>query len=687
MARPYYPAVAAAKARKRSKAAAREPASPPFISRRVYAAHLVAACAAVILFASHRYATVMLEKGGRFEDPDAMFHAHRVVRTIQEGRFLPPVFDPFENFPDGGRAVWPPLHDATLALLARLGGSTPADPRHGLPLAAALPVLELALALLVAATLAKRTGGPRGGVAAAWLFALTPCLPRQGAFGEIDHNLTEVLGALLLLLLADSIARREEERPSGLRDPRLSPLLWAAAVLLALGFYTGLVLSAGVVAAALAARDLASPKARALPRISLGFGLAALLLPFFASLRVTPDPADPWRLGPPYVLLLAIATAGTGLFSLTQTFAARHRLSRDPDLFAAAGVAAGLSAIFATSSRAWSALVRGFGFLGSRDPWLATIDEFRPLFTNAAWAGLGLPALPVAIVALVLTVAFRKKDRLAATPDLLLLAVPFLVFTPLTLAQSRFLPVAAAFGAAAGGAAWSFLEARRAARRVIWGVALLAFVPTAVLYLVPFLSGTFRGTPPSVVVWERAAEAIRERTPDPGSPPEWGILAQWDFGHAIVFRASRAVALNNFGNMQPGFEAAQRLWLEPSPARAVRELDRLRIRYVLVTWPPYFVPSAAASLGLNPNGYFEGGWTPETKPPYQPTPAGERVLSTRLHLRDAAPLPDDGPEDRAALARFRLVWSSDEADLGPRGPLPEQKLFELLPVRTGSPRP
>jgi hypothetical protein len=239
--------------------------------------------------------------------------------------------------------------------------------------------------------------------------------------------------------------------------------------------------------------------------------------------------------------------------------------------------------------------------------------------------------------------------------------------------------MAAAFGAAAGGAAWGLLETRVTARRVLWGVALLMGAPTAVRHLAPLVSETFRGSPPTVNASERAAAAIRETTPDPGDPPKWGILAQWDFGHAIVFRASRAVALDNFGNMQPGFDAGQRIWLEASPARAVRELDRMRLRYVLVIWPPYFVPSAAASLGLDPNGYFEGRWTPETKLPYRPTRAGERVFATRLHLRDAASFSDDTAEDRAALARFRLVWSSNEGDDGPEGPLAEQKLFELLP--------
>ena len=656
------------------------------MGRQTYKLRLAGASLFAVLVAWHRFATVMPQPGGPFDDPDAMFHAHRVVRAIEESRWLPAVFDPYENFPAGGRALWPPLHDATLALIARIGGSTAAHPRRGLPLAAGLPVVELVLALLATAALGKRAGGPRGGAAAAWLFALTPCLGRRGAFGEIDHNMTEVLGALLLLLLADTIARRENAGGHGLRDPRLSPLLWAAAVLIALGFYTGLVFSAGLVAAAVAARHLATRGGRALARISLGFGLAALVLPFFASLRVSPDPSDPWRLGPPYVLVLAIGAAGTGLFALA--VAARRGFSKDPELYAAAGIAAGAFAMLVTSSRAWPALAQGFGFLGSRDPWLATISEFQPLFQNVTWAGMGLPAVAAAIAALALLLSFRGSRPLAATPEFLVLAVPFVILIPVTLFQSRFLPMTAAFGAAAGGAAWSLLRPLPAARRAMWGITAASLVPAAVLYLIPFLGATIRGSPiPEILVWDSAAEAIRIGTPDPGSPPAWGVLAPWDFGHGIVFRASRAVALDNFGSMQPGFAAAQEIWFEPSPARAVRELDRMRIRYVVVVWPPYFLPSVAASLGLNPNGYFEGEWSPRRKPAYRPTPAGERALATRLHLRDAAPLPTDGPEDRAALARFGLVWSSELADVGPEGPFPIQKLFELLPETAATATP
>jgi asparagine N-glycosylation enzyme membrane subunit Stt3 len=628
----------------------------------------------------------MLEADGRFEDPDAMFHAHRVERTIAEGKLLPPVFDPYENFPDGGRAVWPPLHDATLSLLARLGGSTAAEPRRGLPLAAALPPAEVALAVLAAAALARRAGGPKGGVAAAWLLALTPCVAWRGAFGEIDHNLTEVLGALLLVLLAGAIVRREESAGTGLSDPRLSPLLWASGVLLALGFYTGLVLSAGIAAAAVAAHDLVAPARRALPRLSLGFGLAALALPLFASLRVTPDPGDPWRLGPTYVLVLAIGAVGSGLFALA--LSARRGFSKDPDLSSAAGVVAGAAAMLTTSSRAWPALATAFGFLGSRDPWLATINEFRPLYRMPSVAETALPAGVVAVVAVVLLLAYGGKRQLETAPAFVVAGVPFALFALITLAESRFLSLAVAFGAAAGGAAWSLLSARRGIRAALWSVAVLGFLPVSTGNLIPSVATTLlRNAYPNVMPSEIAAAAIAATTPDPGNPPAWGVLAWWDYGHPIVYRGRRAVALNNFGSGHPGFRRATRLLLETSPSAAVAALSDLRLRYVVAAWPPDVLPSAATALGEDPAAYLAEGRRSDGPPAYGLTPKGERTLAARLHLRDGRPFDEDSAADREALGRFRLVTATEETVPGTAGPIPRLKIFELLPAATPSEAP
>jgi len=648
--------------RKKAREAALPAAAVAPLSRRAGMVHVAAAALALALLASHRCATVTSEPGGRIEDHDGAFHARRAERAVAERTVLPPVFDAFENFPDGGRAVWPPLHDAALALLLRLGGSTPAEPARGMPLAAAMPVLELLGALAAAALLAWRSGGARGAALAAWLAALTPALARRGAYGELDHNATELLGALLLALLATSPVRETTASRLALAAA------WGGAVLLAMGFQAGLSLSALVVAAAVTVSEWGETEVARAPALAAGFALAALALPFFASLRVTPDPADPWRLGPPYVLVLAGAAllVGAAAFLL----ALRRGAARSGSgLLALISAATGLLLWLVSSPAARSGFAKGLGFVGSRDPWLGTIDEFQPLWTASASAlGAFLPALLVALVALGARV--HAERRLPLTPA----AVAFLAFLALGLLQKRFLPVAVVFAAAGAGA---LLPAGRTplAVKAAFAGGLLAASPTLLVYVRQALRGE---AAPFVSAAEMSGAVMRELTPEPGNPPAWGVLAPWDYGHQILRVSGRAVALDNFGSFHPGFAKKLGLFLETSPAAAVAELSRLRLRYVVAVYPPNVVPGAASSLGQDPARYFAGRLTAGGYPPYEPTELGARTLLVRLHLRDAAPLPDDGESDRAALARFRLIYTSEELAPGPGGRgVAFLKVFEL----------
>lgn len=656
-------------------------------SARFWAAAALAALAAVF-FASHRVPTVLSEPSGRFEDPDAMFHARRASRTVAEDTLLPPVLDRFENFPNGGRALWPPLHDATLALLARLGGSTRQSPARGLPLAAALPVVELALAILVAAALARKAGGNAGGIVAAWLLALTPAIVRRGSFGEIDHNLTEVLFGLLLVYFVSQLFSKVKERPTGLGSISWAAG-WALVVLVALGFYAGLVLSAGIAAAAACATAIflegEEEKAAGLAALAAGFAIAAVVLPFFAGLRVHPDPADPWRLGPTFVLLLCAGAAGTALVSLSLFLIRRKTASPSPrpdSIERVLASAALLTAVLVAALQprpAWGALARGFGFIGARDPWLSTIDEFRPLVTSPISLLAALPSVPVFLVALAF--AFRKPWKLPAErrAEVARLAVTALFFLALALSQKRLLPPAAALSAAAAGAAW--LPLAPVALWVRRGVLAAGIVGAARAFLVSYLSIAFAGTAaPVISPGEEAAAALVALTPAPASPPEWGVLAPWDYGHDLLTRSSRAVALDNFGSMHAGFARATRIFLESDPEKAVAELDALHLRYVLAVYPPNVLPHAAHSLGEEPREIFPGGYDPDRMTPYRPTGAGMRTFLVRLHLFDAAPLADDSPAARAALARLRKIWESPETGPDPDGiEVPFMKLFELHP--------
>ena len=597
----------------------------------------------------------------RFQDPDAAFHARRAERAIRAGALLPPTFDRFENFPEGGRAVWPPLHDATLALAARLAGSTPAEPRRGMSAAAALPVLQLVLAVGAASALAAHAGGPAGAGAAALLFAATPTTLVRGGFGEIDHNMTEVLGALALLLIASRAARAEGSRAW------IGAGAWAVALLLALGFHTGLLLSAAVAGAAALAAAFVERRSGA--AIAGGFALAAGALPFFAGLRVAPDPGDPWRLGPVYALALAIGAIGCA--GVTLPLNALRSLGGDFGLSTCA-LAAALVVLLSLPRAAWGGLLRGLGFLGARDPWLASIQEFQPAWRNpAALEGL-LPVLFGAAAALVL--AARARPARPHTAGLLLVGAPLAVFLVLGVLQQRFLALAGAFGATAFGAAFGLLASRRA--RLAAGIAAAAGLIWAGPMVARSLRSAWRAEADrSLTAPEVVALVLREKTADPGDPPAWGVLAPWDFGHAILRDSGRAVALDNFGSWHPGFEEKMRLYVETSPHAAADALTRLRLRYVVAPFPPPVLHGVANALGKSPSSWiFDAA---DQRPGlYRGTPEGERTLLFRLHKGEAAPDPGDGPADAAALRRFRKVWESPERT-PESGPL--LKLFELLP--------
>jgi hypothetical protein len=198
-----------------------------------------------------------------------------------------------------------------------------------------------------------------------------------------------------------------------------------------------------------------------------------------------------------------------------------------------------------------------------------------------------------------------------------------------------------------------------------------------------YLGLTFRGEPaPLVSAGEAAAGVVRDATPPPGNnPPAWGVLAPWDYGHEIVRISGRAVALNNFGTMQPGFARAMGVFLETDPARAVAELDALRLRYVFAVYPPNVIPGGAQAMRRDPARYFPGGYDADRLTPYAPTEEGARTFLVRLHLEDGAPKPADSPAARAALGRLALLWFSPQTGPDRSGrPVPFMKLFEVRPA-------
>ncbi|MEO7918138.1 MAG: hypothetical protein ABIT01_01625, partial [Thermoanaerobaculia bacterium] len=459
-------------------------------------------------------------------------------------------------------------------------------------------------------------------------------------------------------------------------------LLWAGVVLVALGFYAGSVLSASIIACGLVALDFLDSRARGVhaATLSLGFGVAALVLPLFAGLRLKPEAADPWRLGPVYVLVLSVAALGLCASAVVCALLFK-RFDRRVHGLALAGGGLGALAALLQPAIAWSGFAKGLGFIGSRDPWLKTIDEFQPLLIHPGALGKTMPALLVGVVALVFAIVLVRRKGSGLPPALLVLvapAVPFGLLAVLTLAQSRFVCPAMALGAVTAGIAWSLSFAQPVAR---WGnrLALAAGILSSSWFVLGTLGATFHPADApldSSWVGEQAGLVLKRLAPPPSDPPAWGVLAPWGQGHHLLRTSGQAVALNPFGSFHPGFEPKMRLFLEGSPAKAAAQLDALKLRYIVVENPVNVVPNAAICLGEDPALYFSGPRGRQLE-----TPLGQKTLCARLFTREAEPFAEDAEADRLALRRFHPIWSPAAPTFGSDGrPLPRFKIFELLPA-------
>jgi hypothetical protein len=599
------------------------------------------AAAALVVLACHTFGPVVSGTGVS-SDSDVSFHAWRVVRAVSAGTVLPLANEPFENFPEGGRAVWPPLHDASLAALARLGGSSAGAPAAGLPAASAFPVIELLASLLLAAWIASRGPGTGAAAMAAWCVALTPYLLRRGAFGEIDHNTSEVMFALALAAAAfvpwDGLA---------VARPPLYGLLWAALLLTGLGFFPGIVVGAALVSLGVVLADFPEGGNRA-ATISAGFLLGALALPWLAAMRVPPDPGDPWRLGPVYVLVLAGGAMATGAAGVL----ARRGIFRGwRDGIGAVSFLGGAAIWLASPAAARLGLFHGFLFVGAQDPWLATIEEFQSVVHRPDLLRLSLPAVAVALVGVAGAAFFRVLERRH-----LVVLVPLAGYLGLALAQRRFLAPAIAFSAVSAGLAYA--SAPKTFRRV-----LLATLGLGALVVAPVYGGFFsmysRGMrPPPPEPADVAAELVARSTPAPGAGPSWGVLAPWSYGHRILFLSGRPVCLNNFGNFHGGFDRAMGVLIEPSPARGLRVLREMKVRYVLTARAPLHIPTIAAALGDDPARFYDDLRADSLLASGPVRRPGFLSLLHRLQEQDARPLPTDRPADREALSHFVLVDQS-----------------------------
>jgi dolichyl-diphosphooligosaccharide--protein glycosyltransferase len=613
-----------------------------------------------------------------FPPADAQYHLRRAFYTWTN---FPDVllFDPYINYPGGAPISWPPLFDWALGSVAWLVASD----GHGFEVVAAwAPPLLAALTALGIYCVARTAASHEVGLVACVFFALTPLSINYTRIGNVDHHAAvAMLGAwLLCIALAitapDIDARRMRWLALGLFVTRLALLLtWHGSLL-----YLALFEATLLVVAVLNDRP-------ALLRVQALTALAALVI-VASLLAASPTPlgGDYSAIALSWLHVLAIAAVTFVSGGLWLVVARRPGTSK--------GSRAGLVALGGLSFLAVLLLFPGpreglmpaFLFLTLGDEAGARTAEQAPLFAlfgrlpnrpaTFSW-GFAVYLIPLAPAAAALLGRHRPTARVNPAASWILAAWG-VFFGFLAIVQKRYgndyMPTAAVlFALLCMGAAGPAASVRWVPKPWARGVRLSLALGLVVLLMVPALSVVH--VPRALRSWaavrgeawpgqqsersvaatlSRFAREIARVTPPtgsyltPGEPPEYGILAHANLGHAIQFRGQRPTATDPFWEFigRENWDLSSAFLAARDEQKALGLARRLRGRYVVST------PDAARASVVG-----------------------------RLHTNDGNALAG-----KPALRHFRLVTEAPTSGqslsqmFGPgRSGVVPYKLFEIVP--------
>lgn len=541
---------------------------------------------------------------------DEYYHLRRIVHAVEN---FPEVleFDSTVNFPQGGEIVWPPLFDFAVAALAKLLGAQTS--LEIVAIAMWVPPVLGVLLVLTALWIATRAFGWTAGWIAGALLAVLPGAFRTSQLGMVDHHVAAALFSALLFGLAMAVARQ----PPGLAWPRVAVALGLCGAAFQLT-WMGALLPLALLQALAALWILHAPSAAvAVSRaqhVGAALTLMALALFPFAWGREWSqfDALSPLVLTSFHPLWFG----GTGLVCLSLA-----GLWRRAEFAASVGRrwlsgavcgALGFAAVVVAAGDPSMALDTAAGWFRQDEAYQHFVEELRPFFrevngSRVAGPERQLTRLIYATPLLLLWLGWRARAQRRA--DWWLLFVWCAAAALATFDQQRFLnslcaPFAVAWGA--GLASFSSLAATRfaqlsPARRIaafVVASSVSVWIAAPSIELISARARVWRegaaapttAVYPRVRAYRQAALWLRENSPAtagtrrPEATPEYGVVANWSFGHLLRFVAQRAQLQDNFGvyGGRAGFDAAERYYAATDEAAALRELDALRVRYVLV---------------------------------------------------------------------------------------------------------
>ncbi len=653
--------------------------------RAVLLIPLVLIAAALALRIVPRWDHVVVGTEAVIRDPDAAYHLRRAALIAARFPDLA-VFDSYINYPRGAHVIWPPLYDMVLAGATTLFPATPGAPGSSVAVAL-LPPLLFALAVLVLILFARRVWPERPLLVAiaAGVPAVLPASLPYTEIGQLDHHAAELLVTVLFL---HALASGRERLARGAAAARTA-VVPALALAAALATQLSLVVLIGVALVSI----LVAPRRAwrsSFAQATWLFTLAgAFLLPAALAYARAGAPLRHYQFGlfqPALLALAALASLGATILVSGGSALRRGLLVLAPALLFAA-----LQARLASETAGGIAYV-----FRQYAPWQETIGESQSLFTAGIASGMGALATRLSLLVLALPAAWFALARRARAGDARrgILLVASLLFTVLGLEQARFLPHLALFvgmAAATGAERW-LTPPPRARRRTpqrttAAPVLALASASAIALALLPTLRGYGRDEE-SDHAFDRSRSVLdhlAHSTPEtsfydhPTRTPEYGVVAEWSYGHYIQRVGRRPAVVDNFGDHAGDPTQVGRFFLATDEELALAYLDSVRARYVLVR------DLAAGFKGVIPDAparerFVRGAAiTAPGRAQIEFTPAIGGTMLYRLSMRNGGGMPGAENAAGAPLARFRLVAESEATEELASGlSLSAVKLYEVV---------
>jgi len=689
-----------------------------------------------------------------FIQPDAYYHLRRATIMARNFPFYPTI-DRYMAYPYGAECPWPPLYDFAIACASLLFGLGDPSDRTIQLVTAFFPPLLAGCSIPAVYLLARELFGRRVALVAAFFAVLMPGQLSYSVVGSGDHHVAEVLFATLYFyfvakalrqagLCAPMDAAGEPGAPPAAEGPAkslksavLAGVSLAAATLIWQGSMVFATVGMVLVGLVLARR---AGKAALDAAFRIGLASAGTAAAIVAAARGAIPPATGQTVfgfgffswfQPAYIAALAAA--------LTLVYLFVRRQSARP--WSAGRLAAGVGAVVLGAAGAALAvpalrrnLADALGFVTRKDPYLASINEFQPLFDRFPWEGtvdlklvydllymFGF-LIPLVLCARMIAAARKRGIR---TPELFFI-VWTVVFGALTLEQKRWSNVYSANMAVAIGAfVVAFLDRTRVGQKVLteflewrletgktaeapgflWRAVAYsrrfpkAFtVAAATLFFIPYYLFVFSLVLPTRIVMSADAYNsfvwIRLNTPgtsflwNPVRTPEYSILAPWDMGHYLQYISGRPTVANNFGYQLGGggLEDSVRYILMEDEKDVAALCERRGVKFIVGTDVFGGMESMAPIVGVD---FVRDFMEPYAVPGHPggaipvPGPRYYRLASQRMYMFDGSATPDS-----PAISRFRLIFESRNGSGAPYLPPDTKycKVFEKVPGATISGR-